>query len=145
MPTFEFAGEAYLMKLAAKHALCSGCRVCQLACSLSVFRENNPKMGLLAIEAHFPAPGRYEIKHCTQCGECAAVCPVDAITETDGVYRIDEDVCIGCHACVKACPHGVMIVRKGEDVPSKCISCGACVDVCPTGAIYDLDSGEGGR
>ena len=75
------------MRLAAKNELCSGCRVCELACAMEVRRENNPKQRLLRIEAHFPAPGKYEIHYCTQCGECAAVCPVEAITQEDGVHH----------------------------------------------------------
>ncbi|MEA4884340.1 MAG: 4Fe-4S binding protein [Clostridia bacterium] len=133
------------MRLAAKHDLCSGCRVCQVACSLEVLRENNPKKGLLKIVPHFPAPGKYEVKYCTQCGRCAEVCPVEAIALVDGVYRIDSETCIGCMTCVDECPYGVMVASEGEAVPSKCILCGACVEMCPRGAIYDADSGEGGR
>jgi len=36
-------------------------------------------------------------------------------------------------------------VHKGEDAPSKCTLCGACVEMCPRGAVYDADTGEGGR
>ena len=133
------------MRLAARNELCSGCRVCQVACSLSILRENNPKRGLLKIEPHFPVPGNYSIEFCTQCGECAEVCPVEAIDLVDGVYVIDKETCIGCMACVEACPHGVMVVHKGEDAPCKCTLCGACTEMCPRGAIYDADAGEGGR
>jgi len=133
------------MRLAAKNELCSGCRVCELACAMEVRRENNPKKRLLRIEAHFPAPGKYEIHYCTQCGECAAVCPVEAITQEDGVYILDESKCISCMACVDYCPYDVMMVHPGSEIPSKCILCGACVRMCPKGAIYDADTSEGGR
>ena len=40
------------------------------------------------------------------CGACAAGCPVEAISEGDGEYEINADVCIDCGACADACPVG---------------------------------------
>ncbi len=40
---------------------------------------------------------------CTACGECAEVCPVDAITIKD-VAVVDEDTCIECGVCINMCP-----------------------------------------
>ena len=41
---------------------------------------------------------------CIACGACAEGCPVDAISEGDGIYVIDADACIDCGACADACP-----------------------------------------
>ncbi len=41
---------------------------------------------------------------CTNCGLCAAECPVEAISEADGHHVIDADVCVDCGACVPVCP-----------------------------------------
>ena len=43
---------------------------------------------------------------CIGCGACAAECPVEAISEGDGVYVIDADTCIDCGSCAEACPVG---------------------------------------
>ena len=41
---------------------------------------------------------------CISCGACEAECPVDAITQGDSIYVIDEDACIDCGACANVCP-----------------------------------------
>ena len=43
---------------------------------------------------------------CIGCGACAGVCPVGAIAEDGGVFKIDESMCIECGACAGACPTG---------------------------------------
>ena len=43
---------------------------------------------------------------CISCGACAAGCPVEAISEGDGKYVIDEDACIDCGAFADTCPVG---------------------------------------
>lgn len=43
---------------------------------------------------------------CISCGVCAANCPVNAISEADGKYVIDEDSCIECGVCAGNCPVG---------------------------------------
>jgi ferredoxin len=41
---------------------------------------------------------------CISCGACAAECPVEAISEGDAKYVIDESLCIDCGACASVCP-----------------------------------------
>ena len=43
---------------------------------------------------------------CIACGACQGVCAVDAISEADGKFVIDEDLCIDCGSCADACPVG---------------------------------------
>lgn len=107
-------------------------------------KEINPKRSFIRPEGRFPAPGDYIIKYCTQCGECAKVCPTEAIVLIDGIYEINEDLCIECGACITACPYDVMLLLPGEKA-KKCNNCGACVMACPRGAVYDSDTSKGGR
>ena len=41
---------------------------------------------------------------CIGCGACAGECPVGAITEDGGKFKIDADSCVDCGACASACP-----------------------------------------
>lgn len=41
---------------------------------------------------------------CISCGACAAECPVEAISEGDSKFVIDEDACISCGNCADVCP-----------------------------------------
>ncbi len=125
------------MRLYADSAKCSGCRACLAACSLHMFDENNPKKAALKIVPHFPIPGVFEVKVCTQCGECADVCPTDAILQNEkGAYYIDPELCDLCMACVEACPEGVVFTRDDADYTWECDLCGDCVPVCGTGVLW---------
>jgi Fe-S-cluster-containing dehydrogenase component len=68
---------------------------------------------------------------------------VDAIKkELDGLVRIDEELCIGCEACVSQCPFGVIMALPEKVV--KCELCNGdpqCVKYCATGAIEYGDPG----
>ena len=80
------------------------------------FQGSEPQESALNIDAKFPKPGHYEVRVCNQCGTCASVCPVEAISE-GGVYIIDADKCTGCGRCVKACPTQVMFLHEDSRCP----------------------------
>lgn len=41
---------------------------------------------------------------CVKCGLCASNCPVEAITEGDAQYEINQDTCVSCGLCKDNCP-----------------------------------------
>ena len=41
---------------------------------------------------------------CVACGACKPECPVEAISEGDPYYVIDEAACIDCGNCREVCP-----------------------------------------
>ncbi len=125
------------MRLYVENEKCSGCRACLVACSMNLFGENNPKKAALTLIPRFPEPGVYEMKVCTQCGECAMVCPTDAIKKNaNGVYFVEFSECILCEACVPVCPEGVMYLDSHlAQTAWKCDLCGDCVSVCGTSAL----------
>ena len=53
---------------------------------------------------------------CVQCGVCADErCPMEAIVEEDGDYKVLPKRCIGCGACVSTCPSdAIQLIRRPD-------------------------------
>ena len=71
---------------------------------------------------------------------CMAACPTGALyrQEIGGAVLLHPDDCIGCSACVDACPFGVVALHPETGLALICDLCGgdpACVKRCATGAI----------
>ena len=63
----------------------------------------------------------------------------------EAIIKVDENLCIGCGSCIRACPGG-LITKKDFPVPIEnswdlCIDCGHCVAICPTGAMSQRSMG----
>jgi formate-dependent nitrite reductase membrane component NrfD/ferredoxin len=73
----------------------------------------------------------------------------------DGIVEFDSDACIGCKACMQACPYDAIYLDPETKTAAKCHYCGhrtdvglepACVVVCPTHSIWvgDLEDPTSG-
>lgn len=71
----------------------------------------------------------------------------------DGIVDFDKSICIGCKACMAACPYDAIFINPEDHSAEKCNFCAhridvglepACVVVCPTQAILigDLNDGD---
>lgn len=127
--------------LSVQPEYCTGCHLCLLGCSFEhegVFSEALARMKLRADEARW----RFEPLVCRQCADapCKAACPADAISRdalTNAVI-LDASACIGCRACVDACPYDAIVFNEATNLVQLCDLCqGApeCVSSCPHGAI----------
>jgi pyruvate formate lyase activating enzyme len=55
--------------------------------------------------------------------------------ESTPQLMLHEDLCMGCGACLEACPKmDVTHLNGSAPRPGTCKVCGCCMDVCPTGA-----------
>jgi electron transfer flavoprotein alpha subunit len=51
--------------------------------------------------------------------------------------KVIKDQCIGCNACVSACPFGAIEMQDDAKafITEACTACGACIDTCPVKTI----------
>jgi len=135
-------------------AKCIGCRQCVEACKdwNDLPRGNTYNIGRSTwltieppvLEGTVSVWGRNSCMHC-QYPLCAAVCPVEAITQyEEGPVVIDQAACIGCEYCIHACPWQVISKDETSHKAMKCTMChdriseGAtpfCVQSCPVDAL----------
>jgi len=123
---------------------CYGCLSCVAACAA----ENNVPVGYFRTWVErYAMNGRVAFvpKICNHCDNpsCVHACPVNATYKTEeGLVLIDDEICIGCGACIQACPYGARFRNPVKGTADKCTLCNhriperlpACVESCPTSA-----------
>ncbi len=132
--------------------LCIDCERCVAACN-----ETNkvPSYGYRTTILEKTAPnavGRqteFIPMLCMQCNDppCVRACPTLASYKdpNNGIVRIEDKKCIGCKACMIACPYNARYFNEEKHAIDKCNFCfdtrlskgeklTACSAACPTGA-----------
>jgi Fe-S-cluster-containing dehydrogenase component len=138
------------------HRKCIGCHACTVACK----SENEVPIGTFRTWVKYIEKGEYpdtrrffSVLRCNHCDDapCMTICPVTALFRRDnGIVDFDGRRCIGCKACMQACPYDALYINPDTNTAEKCNFCAhrveariepACVIVCPVQAIVsgDLD------
>jgi Fe-S-cluster-containing dehydrogenase component len=147
--------------------LCIGCNACTVACKAEHGTQPGVFWGHVLQKEYGKTPRATRLflpvlcNHC-EAAPCEEVCPTGATYRNpDGLVLVDYHKCIGCRACMMACPYdarwyieqeefyfantpipyGVDEVRGYEKIVQKCNFCAdrlgreeepRCVEVCPT-------------
>lgn len=122
---------------------CTGCETCTFICSAvhsGVFNPYYSRIKTIRVEPIINCA-----ISCQFCEDapCAAVCPWDAIEkdEDTGIVRVNEDKCVGCGFCIRACNFGAISMSLVDDLVFICDQCEEfedgpqCVKFCPEDAI----------
>ena len=127
---------------------CTGCRKCELVCSVRYTGSNDPERSRIKV-LKWDHIGYYLPVSCQNCDNaaCAEVCPTRACKRDPGlgVTVIDKNRCIGCKSCVLACPFGVPAFDSPNGVSVKCDYCSGdpqCVRYCQSGALSFVEPNE---
>ena len=125
---------------------CTGCRVCEMVCSIQHEEVSNPARSRIKI-VKMEWEGRYVPVTCQQCesAPCMAICPVKAISRDESLNRVvvDYDICIGCRMCIAICPFGGMSFDMLAEKVMKCDFCDGdpqCVRFCEVKAVDYVDA-----
>jgi len=129
---------------------CIGCHACTVACKI----EHQDPVGInktwvqyLEKGVHPDVQRGFHVMRCNHCSNapCVEICPTTSLhTRPDGIVDFDSDRCIGCKACMQACPYDAIAIQPDTGTATKCNYCThridvgrepACVVVCPAESI----------
>ena len=138
------------------HSRCIGCHACSLACKA----EHDVPVGSYRTwvkyveKGAFPDARRFfTVLRCNHCDDapCMTICPTTALfRRSNGIVDFDREACIGCKACMQACPYDALHIHPDRGTVEKCNFCAhriekemepPCATVCPTESIVvgDID------
>lgn len=123
---------------------CYGCKTCEVICKSE--KHTPPGVRFRRVReftTEEPNTQAFVTMACNHCDnpKCVEVCPVEAYSvRDDGIVVQDYELCIGCQACIEACPYESPQYDADENKVSKCDMCAElidqglepkCVEMCP--------------
>ena len=131
----------HVLNLQVDAARCTACKACEMACSFTKEGAFVPSLSRIRVMQLHDVGMNVPVV-CVNCvtAPCIPACPVGAIYRDASVpvVRLNEEQCIGCRACVRACPFGAADMNEERGVAIICDLCDgqpACVSHCMYGAL----------
>ena len=121
---------------------CTGCRVCEYACSMEKYKVFNPSKSRIRVVRMYPHTNAAITCKSCQDVPCVLACPRKALTQSEenGVILVNEELCDGCGWCVASCEIGAIALDPKPTVRI-CDLCNgreggpACIEWCPEDAL----------
>ncbi|MBF0319647.1 MAG: 4Fe-4S dicluster domain-containing protein [Nitrospirae bacterium] len=132
---------------------CIGCYACEVHCKTEKSLPAGPRLCRIIptkpkISGGIPKVD-FVFMSCYQCAKpaCVVACPEKAMEKRakDGIVFVEQSLCTGCKACIKACPWGSPQFNEDTGTVVKCDHCmdrldrglrPACVSKCTTGSLH---------
>lgn len=128
---------------------CIGCLSCEIYCKENKQLPEGPRLCQIFMLGRRVVRGlpreAFVYLGCFHCEKaaCVAACPTGAMKkrDTDGVVYVEPELCVGCKACLVACPWGAAQWNADTEKATKCDLCKdrldqglppVCVAVCTT-------------
>ena len=112
---------------------CIGCLSCEVYCKENKQLPEGPRLCQIVMFGRRVVRGlpreAYVYMGCFHCqnAACVAACPTRAMKkrESDGIVYVEPDLCVGCKACLVACPWGA---AQWDPKSEKAVKCDLCKD-----------------
>ena len=132
---------------------CTGCKTCEMVCSLHHFGESNAwKSAIRVLRKEKDGLAFCLPLVCQQCEDhpCVAACPTGALSvdNEDGAVTFVRESCTDCGLCRDACPGGCLPANPSGGVATYCDLCGGqpeCVLNCHWQCLSLVDRAEAGE
>ena len=97
---------------------CIGCETCSHVCD-SVYDGGWRQVVDRIMKGEKPGQRVFISMACMHCNAppCLEVCPTGATKQrSDGIVTIDQEICIGCSACIMACPYKARKINSDDKI-----------------------------
>jgi Fe-S-cluster-containing hydrogenase component 2 len=137
-------------EMVLNYGKCTGCRVCEVACSIRHEQSVNPQKSnirIVKLESETDVVSiPVKCMHCEN-APCEGICPMGAISTSPetGARQVAAEKCIGCSACVYACPFGAIVLDREKGCSFVCDLCEGdplCAKLCSFEALQYVRADE---